>query len=101
MAYRPPLTKQVNRLTTARRHEQGKTRQVIVSLAPPASVGFRLSGTRQTYWLDVEVAYEVAVKRYRLDLENLARKIAKQEAISKVTARRYARQRLSRGVSVK
>lgn len=95
--YRPKLLKPVSRITTARRHEKGRTREIVIVIAPPARVGFRLAGTRQTYWIDAEVGYEVAVKRFNLDVEKEAKKIKKEDSSGKIRingARAKARKRL-------
>ncbi len=89
------LAKPVHRTTSAVRHEKGKTRKVIVSLSPPASIGFRLQGTQQTFWIDAEVGYEVAVRSFLRDVEKEARKIKKEEGSKTMaSARAKARKRL-------
>lgn len=88
------LTRPVHRTTSAHRHEQGKQRAIIVSLLPPAHIGLRLAGTRQTFWLDAEVAYEVAVRSYLQQVEKEAKKIKKDEGCSIASARAKARKRL-------
>lgn len=91
------LHKRLDRVTTARRHERGKTRLVIISVAPPAEVGARLQGTRDTYWLTAEELYELAVKKYARAVENLAQKIKKAEGCRITTARARARKQLRHG----
>lgn len=41
---------------------RGKTRPVIVSIEPPNVVGFRLKGTRRTYYLTADAMFIQAVK---------------------------------------
>lgn len=56
------LAKRIQRKTSARRFEKSKARKVILILEPPATIGVKLEGTRQTYRLDAEVLYEMAVQ---------------------------------------
>jgi hypothetical protein len=88
------LNKPLHRSTAARRREAGKVRAVIITLAPPAQVGFRLQGTRQTFWLDAESAYELAVRAFVQSVEREARKIVKTEGVTLARARAIARRRL-------
>lgn len=90
------MKKPIHVVTAARRHEAGKTRNVVISLAPPAAVGARLQGTRQTYWLDAETVYEVAVHRFVRDVEMEARNIAKRDRITIASARAKARRELAK-----
>lgn len=55
------LKRPLSRETRAHRHEQGKTRAIIVTL-DGRMIGFRLKLTRTTYWLDVEGEYCRAVR---------------------------------------
>ncbi len=52
----------VQRETFGTVFSQGKDREVIVSLEPPNVIGFRLKGTRQTYYLTSDGCYMAAVK---------------------------------------
>ena len=88
------LVKPVQRVTAARRHEAGKTRKVVIVVAPPAEVGARLQGTRQTFWLNAEQIYELAVRQFVRDVEDEARRIAKREGIKLASARVKARRHL-------
>ena len=90
------LNRPVHRTSSALRHEAGKTRNIIISLSPPAYIGLRLSGTKTTYWLDAEVAYEVAVKAMMQQIEREARKIKKQEGITLASARVKASKQIAR-----
>lgn len=56
------LQKPVARETFAFVRELGKFREVIVTLEPPNLIGFRLKGTRRTYYLEAASAYHAAVK---------------------------------------
>jgi hypothetical protein len=67
------LNKRVVRISAARRYEKSKTRAVILSLEPPASVGVRLQGTRQTYRLEGESIYELAVRSHEQRIIKRAR----------------------------
>jgi hypothetical protein len=90
------LNSTVRRITTARRHEKSKTRAVVLSLEPPAQVGVRLQGTRQTYKLDAESVYELAVRYHERRIEKLARTIAKAESIPLKRATSKARRELAK-----
>ena len=56
------LTTPISRETAATHFERGKRRQVIVSLEPPSLLGFRLKGTKRTYYLDAGSCYDLACK---------------------------------------
>jgi hypothetical protein len=58
------LTTKVERETNAKIFECSKHREVIVTLAPPSQIGFRLKGTKRTYWLPAEACYWVALKAH-------------------------------------
>lgn len=92
--YRPQLTKDVYRTSKGSTYEQGERRQIILVLSPPAQVGFRLVGTRQTYFLDAEVGYAIAVKRFLVDVERRAKLIKKELGCSIKSARSRARREL-------
>lgn len=85
------LDRPVRRTTAARRHEKSKTRLIVLSLEPPAKVGVRLAGTRQTYRLDAESVYELAVQAHEREIERVAKRIAKAEALPMRQARSKAR----------
>ena len=89
-----PLTKPVRRLTVASRHEKSKTREIILSLEPPATIGVRLKGTRATYRLPAEAVYELAVINHARDIDREARRIAKEEGIRVSAARPKAERKL-------
>ena len=55
------LKRPIHRETAARAFERSEHRPIIVSLEPPATLGFRLKGTRRTYRLSVYIAYKLAV----------------------------------------
>lgn len=92
------LTKPVRRTTSARRHEKSRTRTVILSLEPPAQVGARLSGTRQTFRLDAEAVYELAVRSHERAIERRAREL-QRGGLRMRTARVQARRELARELS--
>jgi len=89
------LTKQVTRKTSARIHEKGERRHILFTLIPPAGLGVRLAGTRQTYQIDAESVYSIAVKIHVQDVEKRAKQIAKNEGLKIRTARAKARKELS------
>jgi len=90
------LNKRVVRITGARRHEKSRTRAVILSLEPPASVGVRLQGTRQTYRLEGESIYELAVRHHEAQIEKRAKRIAKDELKPMRSARAKARKEMAK-----
>lgn len=90
------LTKPVTRKTSAAIHEKGQRRPVLVTLIPPAKVGVRLAGTRQTYSVDVEAVYSIAVKMHLADVEKRAKQIAKNEGLKIRSARAKARKELAK-----
>jgi hypothetical protein len=52
----------VRRETYDTRYERGKDRPIVVSIEAPNLLGFRLKGTRQTFYLTVEGCYMRAVQ---------------------------------------
>lgn len=90
------LNKPLRRVTSARRHEKSKTRAVVLSLEPPAQVGVRLQGTRQTYRLDAESVYEIAVQYHQRRVDKRARQIAKAESLPLRRAMVKARKELQK-----
>ncbi len=56
------LTKEVARETSATVFERSKHRPVIVSLHPPHILGFRLKGTKHTYFLPVDQCFWIAMQ---------------------------------------
>lgn len=58
------VTRLVKRETCAGVYSAGKRRAVLILLHPPGSmIGFRLKGTRHTFYLDVEACYRRAVRQ--------------------------------------
>lgn len=90
------LNKTVRRVTSAKRHEKSKTRAVVLSLEPPAQVGVRLQGTRQTYKLEAEAVYELAVRSHERQIERRAKQIAKAEHLPMRRATAKARKELQK-----
>lgn len=84
------LKKPIHRTSTARRREQGKDRDIVSSLLPPAYIALRLAGTQLTYLLDIEVAYGLAVRQFMSDVERLAKRIKSDEGIRFNSARKKA-----------
>ena len=84
------LTKVVKRVSSAVRHEKSRTRRIIISVEPPAIVGVRLEGTRNTYRLDARALYELAIQAHVRDIEREARRIAKADKLPARTARKRA-----------
>jgi hypothetical protein len=61
------LKTKVERVSNARIFERSKQREVVIILEPPALVGFRLKGTKRTYWLPADVCYLMALKASQKD----------------------------------
>lgn len=61
------LLKSISRETSARQFERGKQREVIVTLEPPSRLGFRLKGTKRTFYLEAGSCYDLAVRAHLLD----------------------------------
>lgn len=72
------LSKTVSRLTNATRHEKSKRRRIILSLEPDRLVAVRLQGTRQSYRLDAESIYELAVRSHENQVERRAKAIKRE-----------------------
>lgn len=89
------LEKTIKRLSAAKRFAQSKHRAIIVTLEASQKVGVRLDGTRQTYRLDLESVYELAVRSYGNRLEKKTREIAKRDGIRIRSARVKARKELA------
>jgi hypothetical protein len=89
------LTKPVTRKTSAAIHEKGQRRPVLVTLIPPAKIGVRLAGTRQTFTLDAEAVYSIAVKFHLAQIEKRAKYIAKHEGLKMRSALARARKELN------
>jgi len=94
------LTKPVTRKTFAGIHEKGKRRHILLTLIPPARVGVRLAGTRQTYQLDAEAVYSIAVKLHLQDVDKRAKQLAKLEKLTMRTARARAKKELAKKLSI-
>jgi len=56
------LRKPVSRVSRATVHEQGRHRQIIITLEPPSVLWFRAKGCRRSYALTAEFCYQQAVK---------------------------------------
>src|SRR5262245_58742316 len=72
------LEKSIRRKTSATRFEKSEHRAVIITLEPTATVGVRLEGTRQTYRLDAEVVYELAVRSHIAAIDKRTRELRKE-----------------------
>jgi phosphoglucomutase len=87
------LDKTVKRRSHATRTEASKSRRVIVTLEPDQKIGFRLEGTRDTYRLDIESGYELAVRSHVSDVEKRAQQL-KKSGLRAASARAQARKEL-------
>lgn len=94
------LTKKIVRKSTAKVFERGERRPVLIIMIPPAKVGVRLAGTRQTYQLDAEAVYSIAVKFHLQDVEKRAKQIAKTERLKMRSARAKARKELAKKLTI-
>lgn len=94
------LTKPLTRKTAARIHEKGEKRAVLITLIPPAKVGVRLAGTRQTYQLDAEAVYSIAVKFHLANVEKRAKQIHKTEGLKMRSAMAKARRELAEKLKI-
>lgn len=89
------LTKTVKRKSSATRVEKSKRRAIIVTMEPSQKIGFRLEGTRDTYRLDIESGYELAVRSHVVAIEGRARQL-KKGGIKLGSARVQARKELAK-----
>lgn len=94
------LTKPVGRKTSARIYEKGERRAVMVTLIPPAKIGVRLAGTRQTYQIDAEALYSIAVKLHIAEVERLTARLRKNEKLPMRSARARARKELAKTLKI-
>ena len=94
------LKRNVFRKTTARVFSSGQNRNVILGLIAPAKVGVRLEGTRQTYKIDAEAVFMVAVKLHVAEIEKAAKRIAKNEGLKIRSARAKATKELAAELKV-
>jgi hypothetical protein len=94
------LTKTISRKTSAAIHEKSKRRRIILSFEPPAKVGVRLEGTRDTYKLDAEAVYVLAIKVFVADVERKAKRLMKDEGLPKRSALAKARKELRKTLKV-
>lgn len=94
------LNKKVTRKTAARLYEKGENRNVLITLIPPAKIGVRLAGTRQTYQLDAEALYSIAVKYHLAEVDKLAKRINKNEGLPMRSARAKANKELAAGLKI-
>lgn len=72
------LKRRIKRETSAKIFERSTYRSVIVTLDPPCRIGFRLKGTRRTFWLDADTCYAVAAAA-ELDRQQKEKKKAKRK----------------------
>lgn len=79
------LSKPVRRVSPATVREQGKARQIVVTLRPPNIIGFRASGCRREYQLPLEACYTMAVRAHVLG-EKKGRRQAREKLRKEVRA---------------
>jgi len=56
------LRKPVSRVSRATVREQGRQRQIVITLEPPNLLWFRAKGCRRRYALTADICYQLAVK---------------------------------------
>jgi hypothetical protein len=93
------LKKRVRRKTSATVFDRGR-RHVFLSLEPSAglrqeSVGVRLAGTRDTYRIEAESLYSIAVKIHNAAIEKRAKQIQKAQGCPIRSARSKAKKELA------
>lgn len=88
------LTKTVERRTKASRFEKSHRRRIVVVLEPTQKIGVRLEGTRQTYRLDIESLYEIAVRHHVAAVERRASQL-RRTGINRRSAAAKARKELA------
>jgi hypothetical protein len=87
------LNRALVRKTPSTVWSQGKRRPIVVSIEPTATgslMGFRLLGTRRTFYLSVASAFNYAVSNHTAALERRARQIANTSGTSLRSARSLA-----------
>lgn len=89
------LNKTVKRRSRAARWEKSQRRQLIVTLEATQKIGVRLEGTRQTYRLDIESVYELAVRYHLARIERRAKELQKEEGLKKRSSLARARRDLA------
>lgn len=94
------LSKKVTRKTSARLYEKGQNRDIYLTLIPTARIGVRLAGTRQTYQIDAEAVYSIAVKLHLAEVERRAKQIAKAQGLAMRSARAKARKELAKDLKI-
>jgi phosphoglucomutase len=88
------LTKTIERRSKASRFEKSSRRRIVVTLEESQQIGVRLEGTRQTYRLDIESLYEIAVRHHVAAIEKRANQI-RRTGVSSRSATARARKELS------
>ena len=94
------LQKKVVRKSAGRVFSAGQNRRILIVLIPGATIGLRLEGTRQTYTIDAEVAYTIAVEQHLRAVEKRAKEIVKLEKRPIRSARAKARKELDKKLKV-
>ena len=75
-----PINRPLSRQTQAARFSNGKQRPIILELSPPGDkIGFRLKGTRTTYYLAISTAFGLAAQAW-VNARKAARAEAKKKA---------------------
>ena len=72
------LNRPVRRETQATSWERSKIRPIIVSIEPPNLLGFRLKGTRRTYYLPIALCQQYALELFAANERR--RKLAERKA---------------------
>lgn len=93
------LNKPITRETESTEFDQGKLKELIVSIEPTrggALIGFRLKGTRDTFRLPVGKMFVLAVDHHNAKVEKTARRLHKDEKLAIRSARARARKELAK-----
>jgi hypothetical protein len=92
------LKKSITRRTRSAIWSQGKNREIVISIEPIGEtgvlIGFRLSGTRQTFHLSAETAFRLAVEHQEQIIQRQAKRIAAETGRSLRSALCLARKKV-------
>lgn len=94
------LTKPIKRKTPVETFDRGKYRPLVVTIEPAghdnAVIGVRISGTRDTYRLGIQTILNMAIRKHQDDIQRKAKRIEKEEGLSKRSALAAARRELAK-----
>ena len=94
------LNKPIARKTSETRFEKSQLRNIVVSIEPAgrdgAVIGLRLAGTRQTYRIGVQSAYNAAVMHHIDKIAKETKRLCKAEGIPMRSAKAKARKEIAK-----